>query len=775
MKKSLLLSVLFVCVGLISFAQGTIRGFIFDASNGEPVPFTNVILIGTDHGAQTGLDGVFTIPKVPAGEYTIQISNVEFSTHKEKIVVKNKEITKYRVELQKGQVFDQVDITAKDREKKIDPLVSVNSVDKEDIERIPSIGGESDVLTALSVTTGVVTTGDQGGQVYVRGGTPIQNKVLLDGMTIYNPFHSIGFFSVFDTELIKNVDIHTGGFGSEFGGRISSIMDITYRDGNSKRVGGKISVSPFMARAYLEAPLFKAKTPGGSSGSFILSTKKSLIEYSSPAIYPYANDGDGMPFSFLDIYGKMAFKSAGGSKVSLFGFNFNDKVGYPGVDLGWNSYGGGMNFTVVPSSNPLLIKGKINFSNYKINMQEEGYSPRFSEIFGFEGGFDFSYFLPNSSEVTYGITIGGFKTNFETFNEVNRKIQLENFSTEIGVYVTYRAVIKDILVLEPGFRMQYYASVPKGFSAEPRLAMKINAHDKFRIKFAGGRYSQNFTSSSSDQDVVNLFNGFLSAPSSLPSNFTFPNGNTKEITNGLQKAWHAVGGFEVDVVKGLSLNIEGYYKWFDQLTNVNPNKLFDDNTANASVSEYLKKDFIVESGTAWGVDVGIKYTAFKKRLFANINYSLGKVERWDGFKTYAPVFDRRHNINVLVSYTAGKKKDWEFSARWNFGTGLPFTQTAGFYQAPQFGDGVNTDYETENADVIATQLAEVNQGRLPMYQRLDITAKKKFLFKKNMVLEIILGVTNVTNQQNIFYINRVSNESIYQLPILPSLGVSFKF
>ena len=117
--------------------------------------------------------------------------------------------------------------------------------------------------------------------MYVRGGTPIQNKILLDGMTIYNPFHSIGFFSVFETELIKNVDIYTGGFDAKYGGRISSIMDVSYRDGNKKEIGGKVSISPFLAKTVLEGPLKKSKDGSINPGSFILSAKHSLLDYTS--------------------------------------------------------------------------------------------------------------------------------------------------------------------------------------------------------------------------------------------------------------------------------------------------------------------------------------------------------------------------------------------------------------------------------------------------------------------------------------------------------------
>ena len=127
------------------------------------------------------------------------------------------------------------------------------------INRLPSIGGEPDIAQFLQVLPGVIFTGDQGGQLYIRGGAPIHNKVLLDGMTIYSPFHSIGFFSVFDTDIIKKADVYTGGFGAQYGGRISSIMDIKTRDGNKKRVTGKLSANSFSGKILVEGPILKSE------------------------------------------------------------------------------------------------------------------------------------------------------------------------------------------------------------------------------------------------------------------------------------------------------------------------------------------------------------------------------------------------------------------------------------------------------------------------------------------------------------------------------------
>jgi hypothetical protein len=318
-----------------------------------------------------------------------------------------------------------------------------------------------------------------------------------------------------------------------------------------------------------------------------------------------------------------------------------------------------------------------------------------------------------------------------------------------------------------------YASYEGGFSPEPRLAIKYNASEKVRFKAAGGRYSQNFTSASSDRDVVNLFNGVLSAPEDVQSTFVTQYGEEKSPANGIQYAWHAVGGVEVDLTKKLGLNIEGYYKYFSQLSNINQNKLYDDIAQFSQIDDVFKKDFILENGESFGVDVLLKYS--EERMYLWGVYSYGKSQRWDGFQFYSPVFDRRHNVNLVGTYLFGKKKDLEVSGRWNLGSGLPFTPTIGFYESQNFSDGVTTDYTSDNTDFMSTILGEFNSERLPYYHRLDISVKKRFEFKNKSKIELVASVTNVYNRKNIFYVNRVTGKKIYQFPILPSMGISYKW
>lgn len=753
-----------------AFGQGTVRGIVKSSEDGNGVPFAKVLLIGTDKHATTDVDGLFAIPKVSPGDYVLRITSPEYEEFKQDIKVVSGGIVDLQIELKVGKTLGVVEIEYMDKEKRIDPGISVVKITKKDILRVPVTGGVADIAGYFQTVPGVVTTGDQGGQVYVRGGTPIQNKILLDGMTIYNPFHSIGFFSVFETDLIRSADIYTGGFNAKYGGRISSIMDITYRDGNSKRFGGKIGVSPFTSSLLIEGPLSKS-----NNVSFVLSGKASVLEQTSRALYPYINEGEGLPFNFADLYGKVSVKGDGSNKFSLFGFSFNDQVTYQAVsDLNWNSYGGGSNFVFVPQNSELFLKGRLNFSRYDIALKEESLEDRTSGIFGAEMAFDFTYYLEGKSRLDYGFGFNIFRTEFLTFNEVNKPIEANSNTNEAGLYLSYRHVAKGRrLILEPSFRVQGYSSVGQ-VTFEPRMSMKYNVTDFFRLKAAGGFYTQNFTSTTSDKDVVNLFYGFITAPENIPADFTNPDGTETDIRNGLQKAWHAIAGSEIDLADNVSLQFEAYYKWFNQLTDINRNKIFEDTDVNSQVDDVLKKDFIIESGQAYGGDIVLSYRS--KKLYLWGVYSLGKVTRWNGFEFYAPVFDRRHNINFIGTYTFGEKMDWELTSRWNLGSGLPFRQTIGVYESPEISN-IGDDYVTGNANDITFIYDNQNNGRLPTYHRFDINLKKTFDSKKfkNMEWEIVTGVTNMYSRQNIFYVNRVTNEKVYQLPIMPSLAVSLRF
>ena len=766
--KLLLISLFVLILPSFVLAQGTVKGFVKDKSSGEPIIGATVYLKENSLGASTDLDGYYSITKVPAGTYTLVVTSIGYDNQQVTIEVGNGVKTKNWLMSKSSIGIDKVKINAERQEDKTKVKISVESIQTKDIKKIPSVGGQADLVQALQVIPGVVTTGDQGGQLYIRGGSPVQNKVLLDGMIVYNPFHSIGLFSVFDVDIIKNADIYTGGFGAQYGGRISSIMDISTVDGNKVETKGRLGINPFGSKLTLEGPLKKLDESGGGI-SYVLSAKTSYLEQTSKLLYSYIDD-EGLPFNFTDIYGKLSASSGSGSKVSAFGFRFSDDVLYQASDLDWLNWGFGANFVVVPSGSSMLINGQFAKSRYNITLVEEGLPDRFSQIDGFNFSLNFKYNI-GPDAINYGIDVTGMNTSFQTFNTIGLQVEQEENTTELGFFGSYR-MTREKLVLEPSFRLHYYASLAKA-SPEPRLGIKYNVTDRFRIKAAAGIYSQNLIAVNSDRDVVNLFYGFVAGPENLQDNFITDDGEVREVENPLQRANHLVAGFEYDLTEKININIEGYFKDFVQLTNANRNKIFADNFDNIDVSDYVKKDFIVESGEAKGVDFVMKYTDKKSNFW--FVYSLGFVDRWDGFRWYDPVFDRRHNINLLLSHSIGEDNEWEFSARWNLGTGLPFTQISGVYQPIVIDGQISDDFLADNPNNVDFLYGGLNEGRLTAYHRLDISAKRTWKINENIGLEATAGVTNVYSRNNIFYYNRVTGEEVFQLPIMPSIGVEMTF
>lgn len=750
--------VLFAATSYVQAQTGTVRGNIFDKANGAALIGAEVKLDGIQKGAVTDIEGFFVISNVPVGEYIIRGTYLGYDTVTAIIKIKPSGIIYQSLTLEEStQELQTVNISAAAETRRTTVNVSQISVSPKQIKALPSVGGEPDIVQYLQVIPGIISTGDQGGQIYIRGGSPVQNKILLDGLNVFNPFHSIGFYSVFETELIKNVDVLTGGFGAEHGGRISAIVDVKTRDGNRARQSGFVSGGPFMIKGLVEGPIAKMKSTG-SSVSYVLSAKKSLLEHTSKTLYSYAApvDSIGLPFSFQDLYGKISVNTSNGSRVNVFGFNFVDGFSNPNLaGVNWKNQGGGVNFHLVPSNSSIVVSGLIGYSKYGVELSEETAEPRTSGIDELTAKFDFTFFGDNS-EIKYGIEAKGLGTDFEFVNPFGLRLSQQQNTTELGAYVKYRQNFGG-LILDPSLRVQYYSSAGRA-SIEPRIGIKYNINDKLRFKAAAGRYTQNILSTSNERDVVSLFNGFLTGPEGIVTGL---DGN--RIDNKLQIARHAIAGFEYDITNSLLLNVEGYYKSFDQLIVVNRNKLTKD-----------EADYVVEEGDAYGIDFSLKYE--KPRVYVWLTYSHGYVNRNDGEQVYPTVFDRRHNVNSLITYDLDKKGTWQLSGRWNLGSGFPFTKTKGFYNYLDFLQGVGTPYQTENPNNVGIIYSDTrNGGRLPYYHRLDLSLQKKIEFTKNTGMEITAAVTNAYDRPNIFYFDRVSYSRVDQLPILPSLSLKLYY
>jgi hypothetical protein len=369
----------------------------------------------------------------------------------------------------------------------------------------------------------------------------------------------------------------------------------------------------------------------------------------------------------------------------------------------------------------------------------------------------------------YGFDLTDIGTSYHYYtNAFNKYTKGEN-SNELSGFGDFRGNYGK-WVLEAGFRGVYYSSLSK-FAPEPRLAVKYLITDNLAVKSAAGLFSQNLVGATSDRDIVNFFQGYLSAPLDMVGS---PGQNPDDFY--LQKAWHLVAGLEFDFKNKWFIDLEAYYKNYTQLINFNKNKFYSKEDFPDAPS-YMSGTFVSETGFAEGSELSVKYDNGDLKL--ELNYSLALVKRRypdpEGrMVEYYPQYDRRHSLNLMGWYIFGKTHGWVATARWNYGSGFPFTPSAGYYEGITVDENGELNYLDQNGQM-SILYGSYNSKRLPAYHRLDIALKKTFVFWKNSMAETELSVVNVCNTRNIFYIDRNTNEAAYQLPILPSLRVSYSF
>lgn len=731
-----------------------LKGIISDKRTKEPIPFASVKLDGTSKRATSNANGYFSLGTVAPGNYELVIKSFGYDSLRQVVIAAPEDNTLRKFALSpsaKEVVTTEIKGDAEKVARSKTSNVSFFQLSSKQIAKLPTVGGEADITQYLAVLPGVVSSGDQGSQLYFRGGTPIQNMTLMDNIIIYNPYHSIGLYSVFENEIIKTADVYTGGFNAEYGSRTSGVLDIKTQDGSVSQHKGLFSGGPFISRLNMSGPIWTKEDK--ASLTYVGSIRGSYLDRTAPTFYPYAKQqGQILPYSFMDYLGKVTVKAGAGSYASVTAFNFTDeaKLGV-NSNFKWSSSGFGANFSVIPDGSNTIVSGFLSYSGYKIDITEAQSLPRSANINGFYGGLNFSSYN-QEDELKYGIGVNGVSAGFIGKSPVRLPLELDENSTEIFGYIKYR-MVRNNLIIEPGFRLQGYSS--QGLvSPEPRIAAKYLVSKSIRLKTSAGIYSQNLFSTTSDRDVTNLFNGFAVSPA------TVFDGDSAKISRNLQFARHWVVGIETDLSDALTIDGEVYVKDFNQLININREKI-----------KSQDPDYIAERGLAIGLDLLLKYrlphTTFQ------VSYSLARNTRYYGTQVYAPIFDRRHNLNAIASHNFGKNKSWELNGRFSLGSGFPFTQTVGFFEQQKFPGGIDANPITGNGNlgIFYGGPDNYNRGRLPFYHRFDASVKKTWRMDKRFQYAFIAAATNIYNRENLFYIDRVTLTRINQLPILPTLTI----
>ena len=304
--------------GLVYAQSATIRGFLTEEATGQSLELVNVILEtsdGSTSGAVTSADGLYQFRRLDPGTYMLRASFIGYKVHQDTLDLSRGEVLTYNISLEAdtGELGELV-VEASAEASAAAPIAGLQTIRPAEIERVPTPDVSGDLASYLTTLPGVISTGDQGGQLFIRGGEPSQNMVMIDGMLIYQPFHILGFYSAFPSDIVNKADVYAGGFGGKYGGRLSSVIDIRSREGNAFSYAGSGAISPFLGSVQLEGPLIPGRM------SFVASFRQSLLDQLADQ---YVDDT--LPFEFNDLFGKLDFDVTRASKFSFTYLSTSDE------------------------------------------------------------------------------------------------------------------------------------------------------------------------------------------------------------------------------------------------------------------------------------------------------------------------------------------------------------------------------------------------------------------------------------------------------------------
>jgi outer membrane receptor protein involved in Fe transport len=427
--------------GSYSFAQeyGKLRGFVTDSTSGEALAFGNVIIEELNLGASTDEHGMFLINKIPANKkYELSVSYVGFKTKIISIYIKSTEMAEVDVALIPLSIeLQTIEKIGERTVEKNATNISIERIPIKQLDVLPS-SVEADIFKYIQYIPGVGTTGDISAKYYVRGGDSDQNLVQLNGVTIYTPYHSLGLFSAVDPAMINSAEFIKGAFSSEYGGRLSSVMNMVTKDGNKKRFGFTTSISSLTAKGLVEGPI--------PNGSFLVSARKS---YSTDVLNKFLGD-QTVPLDFYDLSFKLNYSSKeifSNAKFSLFGFRSSDVVDYNDPlreKFNWENNLIGFEWLQIYDV-PLISRLGISYSNFEgeVIPNSSSLKPQRNTVNDFNLSFDMNVVYDNKDELGGGIEFKFLETNFFQQNRVGAQTNLERLAGNLSIYGNYKFLRHD--------------------------------------------------------------------------------------------------------------------------------------------------------------------------------------------------------------------------------------------------------------------------------------------------------------------------------------------
>lgn len=725
-----LLTALFLLIGISAFAQqkATLSGYLKDVESGEGLIGATVYIDEIKSGTVTNVYGYYAVSLVP-GTYNVTFNYLGFQA--KKVVIDLKADLVYDVEMEPdNQQLQTVEITAEKGNANVTNLeTGVERMDTKMIKEIPQFMGEVDIIRSIQLLPGVSTVGEGAMGFNVRGGNIDQNLILLDEAPVFNSSHLFGFFSVFNADAVKDLTLYKGGIPSKYGGRLSSVLDVRQKEGNSKKFGGTAGIGLISSRLMLEGPIVKDKV------SYMIAGRRSYGDLLLPI---YNSDFRGDKLFFYDVNAKINYKVNDKNRLFLsayigadrfkFGDDFESFWGNKTATLRWNH-----------------LFGPQLFSNFTAVYSDYSYAlgiPTGTTAFDWEAGIqttnvkaDFTFFPNVENTVDFGVqgTLYGFRpgraegTGDESiFNVIEVQHQK---AAELAIYAGNKQQITKRFSAEYGVRYSYFMNLgPRDvflysteIPTEATLIDTVSYSNNEIIKEYGGlepRLALNYTfsQSSSIKASYNRMRQYLhlvsNTTAATPVDIWMPAGEYIKPSIADQVSLGYFHNFKENAYR---FSIEGYYKQYQDLLDYRDN-------AQLLLNDNLETELLQGQGRAYGLEFQLEKVTGD--LTGWISYTLSRSElQVDGINQgdyYPSNYDKTHDISVVALYNLSDK--WQFGANFAFMTGRPITYPDSRYVY----QGITVPNYTNR-----------NGARTPMYNRLDLSATYTPQKKKDKVLFFI--------------------------------------
>jgi hypothetical protein len=730
--------------------NATLSGYVRDSETGETMVGATVLVVETRQGGITNKSGYYAVSDIEAGTYTVVYSFLGYKRKEITITLKKRESRRLDVELLPETLqLDEVVVESNRFDDRRQISVSRVNIPIRQISQL-RIGGEADVFRSLQYLPGILSSSQISSGLYIRGGSPDQTLVLLDGSAVYNPSHLFGFFSTFNPDAVKDIDLIKGGYPAEYGGRLSAVLDLVQKDGNRREFGGTASLGLISSRLSAEGPV--------GDGSWFFGARRTYIDLLSGFL---ETEEDPLPnYYFYDINGKISQDFGMSDKLFLSGFtsrdvlDFDNRAGFNG-SIGINNSLLSTRWTHLFSDN-LFSVFNLSYSRYgnsfsSSNTGFETEARNTIEDYTLKGNLE--WFVSSDWTLKGGFEVNRYELSYlqnftgdadsSSSGNGGGVLSIDAIDHTSSAFLQSNYQLSPLLSLQTGLRANYY-DLRGLVKFDPRIAARYQAQDFIAIKAAFGVYHQYFRLAS------------------LPDFSFFDTWLPTDSTMNPGRAIHYVLGVETRPFTDIDFNVDVYYKDLAHVSELNQFQ-----TRGTTVRDF----FYDGEGEAYGIEFFLQKK--RGRLTGWVGYALGWIDvRFDELnqgRWFRPKWDRRHDFKALAQYRINDS--WDISATFTFQSGQSYTAQTSRLETrlpgSESGKGLNIPADRYGL-------------RLPPSHQLNLNANyHTTLF--GLPASLMLDIYNVYSRRDIWFRYYDSTgevttvEDVLLLPILPSIAIELKF